>query len=86
MVFQNYALYPHFTVAENIGYSLKVAGLPKAKRQERILAVARSVGLQDFLDRKPSPAVGGPTAACGDGPGDDPRAEGLPVRRAAVEP
>ncbi len=59
MVFQNYALYPHFTVAENIGYSLKVAGLPKAKRQERILAVARSVGLQDFLDRKPSQLSGG---------------------------
>ncbi len=59
MVFQNYALYPHFTVAENIGYSLKVAGLPKAKRQERILAVARSVGLQDYLDRKPSQLSGG---------------------------
>ncbi len=59
MVFQNYALYPHFTVAENIGYALKVAGVPKAQRQERVATVARSVGLQDFLDRKPSQLSGG---------------------------
>jgi sn-glycerol 3-phosphate transport system ATP-binding protein len=59
MVFQNYALYPHFTVAENIGYALKVAGVPKAARRERVVAVARSVGLQDFLERKPSQLSGG---------------------------
>lgn len=59
MVFQNYALYPHFTVAENIGYALKVAGVPKAERQRRIEEVARSVGLETYLDRKPGQLSGG---------------------------
>jgi sn-glycerol 3-phosphate transport system ATP-binding protein len=59
MVFQNYALYPHFTVAENIGYALKVAGLPKAERRERVARVARSLGLEDYLDRKPGQLSGG---------------------------
>ena len=59
MVFQNYALYPHMTVAENIGYALKVAGVPKAERLARIAATAKSVGLGDFLDRKPGQLSGG---------------------------
>ena len=59
MVFQNYALYPHFTVAENIGYALKVAGLPKAERQERVRKVARSLGIEEYLDRKPGQLSGG---------------------------
>lgn len=59
MVFQNYALYPHMTVAENIGYSLKVAGVPKAERVARVQATAQSVGLGDFLDRRPGQLSGG---------------------------
>lgn len=59
MVFQNYALYPHMTVAENIGYALKVAGTPKAERLARVAETARSVGLGDFLDRKPGQLSGG---------------------------
>ena len=59
MVFQNYALYPHMTVSENIGYALKVAGVPKAERQARVEATAKSVGLGDFLDRKPGQLSGG---------------------------
>jgi sn-glycerol 3-phosphate transport system ATP-binding protein len=59
MVFQNYALYPHMTVANNIGYALKVAGIPKVERQERVLRVAKSVGLETFLDRRPSELSGG---------------------------
>ncbi len=59
MVFQNYALYPHMSVAENIGYSLKVAGVPKAERTHRIEQVARTVGLHEFLDRKPGQLSGG---------------------------
>jgi sn-glycerol 3-phosphate transport system ATP-binding protein len=59
MVFQNYALYPHMTVADNIGYALKVAGVPKAERLARITATATSVGLEDFLDRKPGQLSGG---------------------------
>jgi len=59
MVFQNYALYPHMTVGENIGYALKVAGVPRAERAERVAATARTVGLSDFLDRKPGQLSGG---------------------------
>ncbi|MCP8896495.1 sn-glycerol-3-phosphate ABC transporter ATP-binding protein UgpC [Shinella daejeonensis] len=59
MVFQNYALYPHMSVSQNIGYALKVAGVPKAERQARISAVAGSLALTDFLDRKPSQLSGG---------------------------
>jgi sn-glycerol 3-phosphate transport system ATP-binding protein len=59
MVFQNYALYPHMTVAENIGYALKVAGLSKPERLERIRKVAAIVGLEDYLGRKPAELSGG---------------------------
>ena len=59
MVFQNYALYPHMSVAENIGYGLKVAGVAKAERLLRVGQVARTVGLQEFLDRKPAQLSGG---------------------------
>lgn len=59
MVFQNYALYPHMTVAENIGYGLKVAGVPKAERRQRIETVAKTLGLAEFLDRRPAALSGG---------------------------
>src|ERR1700754_1371474 len=59
MVFQNYALYPHMTVAENIGYALKVAGVRKTERQARVKAVAESLGLAEFLDRRPGTLPGG---------------------------
>jgi sn-glycerol 3-phosphate transport system ATP-binding protein len=59
MVFQNYALYPHMTVAENIGYALKVAGLPKAERKARVAKVATSLGLESMLDRRPAALSGG---------------------------
>ncbi len=59
MVFQNYALYPHMSVADNIGYALKVAGTPKAERRLRVADLARSVGLEAYLDRKPASLSGG---------------------------
>ena len=59
MVFQNYALYPHMTVANNIGYGLKVAGVPKAERLEKVRAVAKTIGLEEFLDRRPGQLSGG---------------------------
>ncbi|TPL70335.1 sn-glycerol-3-phosphate import ATP-binding protein UgpC [Mesorhizobium sp. B2-3-15] len=59
MVFQNYALYPHMSVAQNIGYSLKVAGVPSAERNQRIQAVARTLELEQLLDRKPMALSGG---------------------------
>lgn len=59
MVFQNYALYPHMTVAENMAYSLKVAGVSKAERAERVGTVAKMLGLADYLSRKPGQLSGG---------------------------
>ncbi|KAA1175310.1 ATP-binding cassette domain-containing protein, partial [Rhizobium tropici] len=59
MVFQNYALYPHMDVAANMGYALKVAGVPRAERDRRIKETARIVGLEDFLARKPAELSGG---------------------------
>ncbi|MCE1235804.1 MAG: sn-glycerol-3-phosphate ABC transporter ATP-binding protein UgpC [Hyphomicrobiales bacterium] len=59
MVFQNYALYPHMTVADNIGYSLKVAGVPKAERRARIEKVAATLALDTLLDRRPAQLSGG---------------------------
>src|SRR5436190_7381581 len=59
MVFQNYALYPHMTVADNIGYALKVAGVPKLERMERIAKVASTLGLVEFLARRPADLSGG---------------------------
>jgi multiple sugar transport system ATP-binding protein len=59
MVFQNYGLYPHMTVAENIGYPLKVARVPKPEREQRVRAAAARVDLEAFLHRKPQALSGG---------------------------
>ena len=59
MVFQNYALYPHMTVGENIGFSLKLAKVPKAEMQERIRSAAEILELEEYLDRKPGQLSGG---------------------------
>jgi multiple sugar transport system ATP-binding protein len=59
MVFQNYALYPHLTVYDNIGFALENAGVPKDERDRRIRAAAASLGLADLLRRKPRQLSGG---------------------------
>ncbi len=59
MVFQNYALYPHMTVAENIGFALRMRKVPKAEARRRIEETARIIGLVDHLDRKPRQLSGG---------------------------
>jgi multiple sugar transport system ATP-binding protein len=59
MVFQNYALYPHMTVAQNIAFSLKLAKRPKAEIRRRVDETARLLGLEDFLDRRPKQLSGG---------------------------
>lgn len=59
MVFQNYALYPHMTVRENMGFALKIAGLDKDKINERVEEAARTLDLTEFLDRKPKALSGG---------------------------
>jgi len=59
MVFQNYALYPHMTVAQNIGFALKIAKTPKSEIRERVLDAAKLLDLQPYLDRKPKDLSGG---------------------------
>src|ERR687898_3319084 len=59
MVFQNYALYPQLTVAENIGFALKQHGVPKEQRTARVRETARTLDLEPFLDRKPKHLSGG---------------------------
>ncbi len=59
MVFQNYALYPHMSVAENMGFALKLAKVSKAERDERVLEAAKLLDLEQYLDRKPKALSGG---------------------------
>ncbi len=59
MVFQNYALYPSMTVAENMGFALKQAKVPKKQRYEQVREAARILDLEPYLDRKPKNLSGG---------------------------
>ncbi|MGB7819581.1 MAG: sn-glycerol-3-phosphate ABC transporter ATP-binding protein UgpC [Ornithinibacter sp.] len=59
MVFQNYALYPHMTVADNMGFALKIAGTDKAEIRRRVDEAAKILDLTDYLERKPKALSGG---------------------------
>ena len=59
MVFQNYALYPHMTVRENIGFPLKMSKVPKAETRTRVDRVASILGLEPYMDRRPEQLSGG---------------------------
>ena len=59
MVFQNYALYPHMTVRQNVGFALKLRKLPKDEINTRVEAAAQILGLTEWLDRKPAQLSGG---------------------------
>ncbi|MGZ4395601.1 MAG: ABC transporter ATP-binding protein, partial [Gaiellaceae bacterium] len=59
MVFQNYALYPYLTVAANIAFPLRIAGVKKPERAKRVAEVADLLGLEDLLERKPGQLSGG---------------------------
>ncbi|HET9736692.1 MAG TPA: ATP-binding cassette domain-containing protein [Solirubrobacteraceae bacterium] len=59
MVFQNYALYPQLSVAENMGFALKQQGVPKEERRARVQETARILDLEPYLDRKPKHLSGG---------------------------
>jgi multiple sugar transport system ATP-binding protein len=59
MVFQNYALYPHMTVADNMGFALKIAGQPKSEIRQRVEEAAKILDLEQYLDRKPKALSGG---------------------------
>src|SRR3954463_13997267 len=58
MVFQNYALYPHMSVAENMAFSLKMAKVPKEERMERVKEAAKLLDLTEYLERKPKALSG----------------------------
>src|SRR3954471_22937837 len=75
MVFQNYALYPHMTVAENIGFALKLRKVPKKEAKQRIADTASIIGLTDHLNRKPKQLSGGQRqrVAVGRGIGREPQ-------------
>jgi multiple sugar transport system ATP-binding protein len=59
MVFQNYALYPHLSVYDNMAYGLKIQKLPKTEIRQRVAEIAKVIGLEDLLDRKPKALSGG---------------------------
>jgi multiple sugar transport system ATP-binding protein len=59
MVFQNYALYPHMTVAQNLAFGLKLRKLDKAEARRRVQVAATTLGLEDYLQRKPGALSGG---------------------------
>jgi multiple sugar transport system ATP-binding protein len=59
MVFQNYALYPHMTVADNMGFALKIAGMHKDEIRKRVQEAARILDLEEYLTRKPKALSGG---------------------------
>ncbi len=59
MVFQNYALYPYLTVAANIGFPLRIARVPKSERARRVNEVAKLLGLESYLERRPGQLSGG---------------------------
>ena len=85
MVFQSYALYPHMSVADNIGFALKLAHVPRAEIRSRVAEAAKMLDLEEYLGASRG-ALGRPAPAGGDGPGDRAPAAGVPARRAAVEP
>src|SRR3982751_3548525 len=59
MVFQNYALYPHMTVADNMGFALKIAGVDKGEIRKRVEEAAKILDLEQYLERKPKALSGG---------------------------
>jgi multiple sugar transport system ATP-binding protein len=59
MVFQSYALYPHMTVADNMGFALKMAGVPKLERARKVLEAAKVLQLENLLERTPKQLSGG---------------------------
>ena len=86
MVFQNYALYPHMTVAENIGLPLRLRKRPRGEIRAKVDEAAHDPRA-DRVDRpQAGPAVRRPAPAGGHGPGHRPRARGVPDGRAAVQP
>ena len=86
MVFQNYALYPHMTVADNMAFALKMAKVPTEERNKRVADAAKILGLEEFLDRKPKALSGGQRQRVAMGRAIVRQPAGVLHGRAAVEP
>jgi hypothetical protein len=86
MVFQSYALYPHMTVAENMGFALKIAGRPRRDIEAAVRRAAEIAAARALARSQAARAVGRPAPARRDRARDRARAQGVPVRRAAVQP
>ena len=86
MVFQNYALYPHMTVAANMAFSMKLRGAPKDEIEKRVKRAAEILGSAAIAGTLSAPALGRPASARRHGPRDRARSAGISVRRAVVEP
>ena len=86
MVFQSYALYPYLSVAQNIAFPLKMARVKREERDRRVRQVAELLGLDRAPRAQARAALRRPAPARRDGPGNRPRAEGVPHGRAALEP
>jgi multiple sugar transport system ATP-binding protein len=77
MVFQSYALYPHMSVRKNIAFPMRMANISKEEQDRRIDAVAKSLNIVDYLDRKPG--LGWSTSACCDWPCHCARTRSVPI-------
>jgi ABC-type sugar transport system ATPase subunit len=86
MVFQNYALYPHMTVAENMGFSLRLRGADRQTIAQAVAQAAASLEVGHLLDRYPPPALRGSAPARGDGAGHRAQPPPLSLRRASFQP
>lgn len=80
MVFQSYALYPHMSVGDNMGFSLKTAGAPKSEIETKVAEAARVLKLEPYLDRRPQGPVWRATPARRHRPVHRSRPDRLPVR------
>jgi multiple sugar transport system ATP-binding protein len=85
MVFQNYALYPHMTVAQNMAFSLKLAGVGKDEMRSKVDNAARILRAGKTARAFSGPAIRRPAPARRHGPRHRARSGGLPVRRAALQ-
>ena len=86
MVFQNYALYPHMTVYDNMAFGLKLRKFPKPEIQQRVQEAAEILGIQELLAAQAARPVRRPAPARGGRPRHRAQAPGLPLRRAALQP
>ena len=85
MVFQNYALYPHMTVAENMSFGLKLRKFPKTEIKSRVDNAARILDITELLDPSPEATLWRAAPARRHGPRHRAQSQGVPVRRAALQ-